>query len=333
MSARTTLVTGATGLVGHAIVQGLREQGHTVRVLARDAARARTVVPPGTEIVQGDVTDPASLPRAMEGIEWLFHAAGMPEQWQRDDGIFDRVNRQGTRHVLESALRAGVKRAIYTSTMDVFEKGPDGRLVETHLDPNPKHTVYERSKVAAEREADEVRARGLDVVYVNPSSVYGPSPVHVSINTLFIRLLNRKVPLLPPGGVSVVYVDGVARAHLAAAERGRSGERYLLADAHLSVAELAREICRQGGLSRVPPTGPTPLLKLIATISAPLARTFGFEPLIAPGQLTFLLWDAAVDASKACRELAFVPLPLAEGVARTIAALRAGGLVPGAGRP
>jgi nucleoside-diphosphate-sugar epimerase len=322
------LVTGATGLIGNAIVRRLLARGGRVRVLVRDPERAAHVLPAGVELVRGDVTAPDSLPAAMKGVEWLFHAAGMPEQWQPDASIFDRVNRQGTVNVLRAALAARVKRVVYTSTMDVFAAPRGGTLVETNLDTAPKPTAYERSKQDAEREAESIRREGLELVYVNPGAVYGPSPVHVGLNSFFLQVLHRKVPALPPGGMPVVYVDGVAEAHLAAAERGLPGERYLVADTHVSNAELAREILRvEGAGGRVPPTAPEALMKLLAAVSAPLARTFGFTPLIAPGQLSFLLWDARVDASKARRELGFTPMPLAQGVERTVAFLRDEGLV------
>lgn len=321
------LVTGATGLIGNALTKRLATK-HTVRALVRDPERARTVLPAGIELLKGDVTEPSSIEHAVRGCDWVFHAAGMPEQWQKDDGVFDRVNRQGTANVLGAALAAKVTRVVYTSTMDVFDAPSGGTLVETRIDPNPKHTAYERSKQAAEREAEALRAKGLDVVYVNPSAVYGPSPVHIALNSFFIQLLNNKAPVLPPGGMSVVYVDGVVDAHLAAAERGVSGERYLLADTHVTNTELAEAILRHAGTRTIPKTAPAWLLKGLARGSAPLARAFGFTPLIAPGQLTFLLWNVRVDASKARRELGFTPTPLEDGVAKTIAFLRAEKRVP-----
>lgn len=322
------LVTGATGLIGNAIARRLLSRGHQVRALVRDPERAARVLPAGVELVRGDVTAPDSLPEAMRDVEWLFHAAGMPEQWQPDDTIFDRVNRQGTVNVLRAALAGRVKRVVYTSTMDVFAAPRGGTLVETNLDTAPKPTAYERSKQAAERDAEILRREGLELVYVNPGAVYGPSPVHVGLNSFFLQVLNRKAPALPPGGMPVAHVDGVADAHLAAAERGVPGERYLLADTHVSNAELAREILRvEGAGARVPPTTPAVVMKLLASVSAPLARMFGFTPLIAPGQLSFVLWDVRVDASKARRELGFTPTPLAEGVEKTVAFLREQGLV------
>ena len=106
------------------------------------------------------------------------------------------------------------------------------------------------------------------------------------------------MPMVPPGGMSVLYVNGCTAAHVAAAERGVSGERYLVADQHVTCADLAAEISRQSG-AKLPRSGPVWLVQDLAGVSAPLARTFGFRPLVAPGQLTFMLWNAHVDASKA----------------------------------
>lgn len=324
------LVTGATGLIGNAVARKLAERGDAVRALVRDPARASGLLPAAVERFAGDILDPAALARAMDGSELVFHCAGMPEQWHADDAVFDRVNRQGTRNVLDAALAAGVRRAIYTSTMDVFGCPRGGTITERDVDPNPRPTAYERSKQAAEQEADEVRARGLDVVFCNPGAVYGPSPVHVALNSLFIQLLTGKMPMIPPGGVSLAYVDGVADAHLAAAEKGKNGERYLLADGFITIAELIQQIARAAGLPKIPKVAPEWLLKSVANASAPLARMFGFTPMIAPGQLTFLLWSAHIDASKAQRELGFNPTPAADGVARTVRFLRDQGLVPAA---
>jgi dihydroflavonol-4-reductase len=322
------LVTGATGLIGNAIAKRLVERGDSVRALVRDPARAAPLLPPSVQCLQGDVTSPGTLPAAMHGVDVVFHAAGMPEQWQRDAGIFDRVNRQGSVNVVSAAHAAKVRRVVYTSTMDVFAAPRGGELVETNLDPHPKPTAYERSKQDAERAVEALRQQGVDVVYVNPAAVYGPSPVHVGLNSFFIQLLNKKAPLLPPGGMSVVYVDGVADAHLAAADKGVNGERYLVSDQYVSNADLAAAIAHAAGAGKPPAVAPVFLMEALARISAPLARVFPFTPLVAPGQLSFMRWEAHVNAAKAQRELHFRPTPLDTGVARTLAFLRDQGLVP-----
>jgi nucleoside-diphosphate-sugar epimerase len=322
------MVTGATGLIGNRLVGVLQSEGHQVVALVRDPERARGILHEEVALRRGDVTDRDSVAAALDGCELVFHAAGMPEQWQKDPQVFDRVNCGGTRYVLEAALAAGVKRVVYTSTLDVFAAEPNGTVVETRLDPNPKPTAYERSKQAADREAERIRERGLDLVHVCPGAVYGPSPVHIGLNSFFIKLLNRASPMLPPGGLSYLYVDNCARAHRAAALAGVSGERYLIADGHADNRELAREILARSDLRRVPPVAPLWLLKGIAIGGEAIARHFDVNPLVALGQLSFMQWNVRVDTRKAQRELGFVPVALADGVAQTVASLRKQGLVP-----
>lgn len=315
------VITGATGLIGNAVAKRAAETGHDVTAIVRDVGRAKSILPPSVALCPGDITEPESLPKALQGAEVVIHTAGMPEQWQADESIFTRVNVDGTVNILRAAKGAGVRRVVYTSTMDVFAAPPGGTLVETNIDPSPKPTAYERSKQAAEREA-ETFLPDLDIVFMNPSAVYGPSPVNLALNSFFIKLITGQLPLLPPGGASIAYIDGVAAAFLAAAERGRRGERYLLSDCYVTNAELAAEIVRASGMKRVPGTAPTWLMKGLAAMLEPPAKLFRFTPLIARGQLSFLLWQARVDSSKARRELGFTPTPLEEGVQKTVRFLR-----------
>jgi nucleoside-diphosphate-sugar epimerase len=321
------LVTGATGNVGHRIATKLVARGDRVRALVRDPDRARVVLPHDVELAKGDVTQPATLAPAMRDVALVFHAAGMPEQWQRDEAIFDRVNHHGTVAVLEAARAADVRRVVYTSTMDVFAAPRGGTLVETNLDEAPKPSAYERSKVAADRAFADAADAGLDVVSVNPGAIYGPSPSNVGLNMAFVKLVKRQMPMLPPGGISVAYVDGVADAHLAAAERGRKGERYLVADEYVTLRAMAETVARLRGMPSVPKTGPAWLLRAAAAALAPLARTLAFEPLVAPGELQFVLWQARVDSSKAQSELGFVPTPFEEGARKTLEHLVACGAI------
>jgi nucleoside-diphosphate-sugar epimerase len=171
-------------------------------------------------------------------------------------------------------------------------------------------------------------AEGLDVVHVCPGAVYGPSPVNVALNSLFLKLLNRQAPVLPPFGMSYVFVEGLAEAHLAAAEKGQAGERYLVADGYASNRELARAILSEAGRPRLPPTAPLWLLSAVAGAGEWAAARFGIDPLVSKGELALLAWDVRVDARKAREHLGFRPTPLADGVSKTVAHMRAQGLVP-----
>jgi nucleoside-diphosphate-sugar epimerase len=315
---RTILVTGATGVVGFAIVKMLVERGHAVRAIVRDVTRAKAVLDPAVDILAGDVTDRASVERAAVGVGSVFHAAGLPEQWVRDEAIFHRVNTEGTANVLAVAQKAGVERFVYTSTMDVFEAPPGGTLSEDRPATGTKPTAYERSKMAAQALVQEAQSNGLSTVHLNPSAVYGPSPSCTALNKLIVDVVNRKVPLLPPLGIPYVHADGVARAHLHAWEHAPDGGRYLLSDGYIGYGELGQHVAAIAGHGRVPPVAPLWLLKSVVAMTAPLGDWFGLRPPMSRGELAFLQWDVRVDSSKAQRELTFQPTALASGLAETV---------------
>ena len=316
------LVTGATGKVGHAVASALVTSGDEVRALVRDPARAAGVLPAEVEAVKGDVTDPASVERAVEGCELVFNAMGLPEQWVRDEWVFDRVNAEGTRAVAQAARRAGVRRLVHTSTEDVFHAERNSRFDESQVADYPKGTAYERSKQRAEELALAARD-GLEVVIVNPSGVYGPGPsATVSFDKgMFEPLVRKRLPAVPPGGLGLVYTEGVAAGHLLAAQKGRDGERYILCDTHSTLRDLAATVVRVAGRGRVPPTIPLPAARALAAGSEALSRLTGRPPLISRGQLYFFTWNAAPDSTKAQRELGWKPTPLEDGVRRTLDAL------------
>jgi dihydroflavonol-4-reductase len=315
------LVTGATGKVGGAVTRALLERGDEVRVLVRDPERAARLVPTGAEPVRGDVTEPASLAAAVQGCELVFNAMGLPEQWLADEETFDRVNARGTENVIRAAREAGVRRAVHTSTIDVFHAERGGRFDESRVADYPKGTAYERSKQRAEELA--FAARGdMELVICNPAGVYGPTPASsISIDReLFGELIAGRIPALPPGGLGVCFDAGVARGHLLAAERGRDGQRYILCDRHVTLRELARTVVDTARRGRVPPTLPEPLAHALAAVSEGLAR-IGVPPLLPRGQLHFFLWNAAPDSTRAQEELGWEPTALEDGVREAVAAL------------
>jgi dihydroflavonol-4-reductase len=318
------LVTGATGKVGNAVAVALAARGDDVRALVRDPERARNLLPSGVELVRGDVTDPATLDPACAGRELVFNAMGLPERWFADEGIFDRVNAVGAEAVVRAAARAGARRVIHTSTIDVFHAEPGARFDESRVADYPKGTAYERSKQHAEELVlAAASAEGLEVVIANPAAVYGPGPeggasLERDVLEPVVNGRRAAAPALPPGGLGMVFTEGVARGHLLIAEHGKSGERYILCDAHATLRELAQAAVRIAGRGRVPPTLPLPLAKAMAAAGEPIARLTGKPPLLPKGQLHFLLWNAAPDSSKAQRELGWQPTPLDDGLRATL---------------
>ena len=314
------LVTGTTGKVGNAIAQALDARGDEVMALARDPQKARGMVPDGVQVLQGDVTDPPSVRAAVEGCELVFNAMGMPEQWVRDESVFERLNARGTENVVSAAREAGVRRFVHTSTIDVFDAPPGGRFDESKVATQPKNTAYERSKQHAEELALAARGPDMELVFANPSAVYGPGPGSVSLEKqLFEPVARGTLPVVTPGGMGVVHARGIAAGHLLVAERGRDGERYILCDRHVTRRQLAEEVKRVAGRGRVPPVLPLPVAKASAAVGELLARRFGLPPLVSRGQLYFLLWNAAPDSTRAQEELGWEPTPLEDGIRESLA--------------
>jgi dihydroflavonol-4-reductase len=313
------LVTGATGKVGYAIASASLARGDQVRALVRDSKRAATILPAGIDLIEGDATDADSLAAAVEGRELVFNAMGMPEQWVKDEGIFDRVNALGSGALAAAAKRAGVRRFVHTSTHDVFHADTGDSFDEAMVADYPKGTAYERSKQHAE-ELVLAERDGMEVVMLNPSGVYGPtpSPTPSFENEVFEPVVRKRLPAVPPGGTGYAFVEGVAAGHLLAAEKGKDGERYILADGYADFRELAETAKRIAGRGRVPPRMPVPVAKAVANLGAGLSRLTRRPPLLPKGQLEYILWQAHPDSSKAQRELGWKTTPLDEGVRRTL---------------
>jgi dihydroflavonol-4-reductase len=321
------LVTGANGKVGNAVTRALAARGDEVVALVRDPARAAAVLPAGVETARGDVTDPASVRAAVAGCELVFNAMGIPEQWLADEGEFERVNAIGSETVVREAARAGARRVVHTSTIDVFHAADGTRFDESQVADYPKGTAYERSKQHADRLVLAAAEReGIEVVLANPAAVYGPGPegsASVERNLLRPVVEGRRAaaPALPPGGFGVLFSEGAGAGHLLVAERGEPGERYILCDGHVTLAELARIAVRVAGRGKVPPTLPAPVAKAMAAVGEPVARLTGKPPLIPKGQLLFFLWNASPDSAKAQRDLGWQPTPIEDGVRATLVSM------------
>ncbi|HSJ28464.1 MAG TPA: NAD-dependent epimerase/dehydratase family protein [Acidimicrobiia bacterium] len=221
-----TVVTGGTGVVGTAVVRHLVAAGYTVSGLSRGADGDAALGRIGCEPIRGDILDGASLASAFAGADLVFHVAGLNTMCPRDPTRLDRVNVDGAREVMRAARRAGVRRVVHTSSAAAIgeEPGTIGTESSPHRGWYLSH--YERSKHLGELAVGE-EADGVEVVCVNPSSVQGPGRA-TGTGALILDLLRGRLPALIDTRLSIVDIDDCARGHLAAAERGVPGERYLL---------------------------------------------------------------------------------------------------------
>jgi dihydroflavonol-4-reductase len=313
----SVLVTGATGIVGWSIVQALHAKGLEVRVLARNLERTRAAVPPGVDVLAGDLGNPDSLQRAVAGCDTVFHAAGMSEQWLRDPGQFHRVNVEGTRALVGAALREGIGAFIYTSTIDVFAHQPGVRYNESMLETEPLSTPYERSKQLADQVVAEAVSLGLPARFIHPAAVFGPSPTRTpGLNDVVAKLAANRLPVLPPGGVPIVFAPDVARGHIAAAAT-QVGSRYILCERYVSFGELAEAVKSVAG-SRRPPQLSARLARGASRAAEAVSRVSHRAPILPAGQLHFMTAHHQPDSARAAAELDWVPTPLELGLAATL---------------
>ena len=248
------LVTGATGFVGANVARELLREGATVRVLARPQSDRRAIEGLAVEVCDGDLGDPASLRRAVQGARTVFHVAADYRLWARRPEEIYRANVEGTRAVLQAAADAGVKRIVYTSSVGALGIPEDG-TPGTETTPVALADMvgpYKASKFLAEQVALGFALKGLPVVIVNPSTPIGPWDVKPTpTGQMVVDFLRDRMFATLDTGLNVVHVRDVARGHLLAAERGRIGEKYILGNANLTLNEIGALLAEIAG-SRAP---------------------------------------------------------------------------------
>src|ERR1700758_3225910 len=278
-----SLVTGATGFVGSAVARALLARGHRVRVLARPNSDRRNLAGLALEIVEGAMEDPRSLARAVAGCRYVYPVAADYRIWVPDPAPMFRANVDGSRDLLTAALEAGAERVVYTSSVATLGLVPGGSANEkTPSSIDDMIGPYKQSKFAAEEVARGLaRERGLPVVIVNPSTPVGPGDIKPTpTGRLIVEAARGQMPAFVDTGLNIVHVDDVAEGHVAAAEKGRIGERYILGGENMSLAEILAEVSRAAG--RRPPSLRVPhgMLYPVAVGAELAARLTGREPLI-----------------------------------------------------
>jgi dihydroflavonol-4-reductase len=322
LSPDLSLVTGATGLVGSAVVRALLQTGHRVRVFVRANSNRRNLTDLCVEIAEGSLEDVQSLARAVAGCRFVYHVAADYRIWVPDPASMFRANVVGTRDLLLAALGAGVERVIYTSSVATLGLIPGGAADEaTPSSAGDMIGPYKRSKFAAEEVARELaRERGMPVVIVNPSTPVGPGDIKPTpTGRLILEAARGQMPAFVDTGLNIVHVDDVAAGHLAAAEKGRIGERYILGGENMSLAEILATVSRAAG--RRPPWLKVPhtMLFPIAFGAELAARITGREPFVTLDGVRMSRKKMYFTSDKASRELGYKPRPAREAIADAVA--------------
>jgi dihydroflavonol-4-reductase len=328
-------VTGATGFLGHHLVAELLAAGHEVVAFSRNPSSAPTPAATANQlkIARGDVLDVQALTAAAKGCDVVFHAAGFVSRKPEDAEALHAVHVTGTRNVLQVCRDAGARRAVVASTSGVVAVSADARFIATEESETPitllQRWPYYRAKLFAERAAFALAQPGFDVVCVNPTLLLGPGDLTGSSTNDVQRFLERKLPAVPPGGLSFVDARDAAIAMRLAADLGQPGHRYLLAACNLTIREFFGRLQRVSGVAApvLPmPRSPDLTRAGLSWLTQRLDRAGIALPIDAESvDLGQFYWY--LDASKAERDLGWAPRDPQETLLATVRDLRNRGVV------
>ncbi len=317
-------ITGATGYIGTQLSKQLIAEGHEVHALYRNESKANDLKKiPGVSLFKGDIMDLESLETAVQSCDAVFHVAALAAPWHKDSNTFYRLNVEGAENVFRSALQAGVRKVVFTSTAGVIS--PSNGIPSNEQTPRTIafSTHYEKSKAEAEKKANWFAENGLQIVTVNPSRVYGPGLLSDSngVTKMIKMYMEGKFRLLPGNGKSIgnyVFINDVIDGHIKAMKHGVSGQRYILGGENASFIEffdvLAKLTDNEIRMFKIPIS----VMNTAAKLMEIRANLTGIPPLITPPWVKKYLYNWDISSNKAEEELGYKPMKLQEGLGKTV---------------
>jgi dihydroflavonol-4-reductase len=328
-------VTGSTGLLGNNLVRELLEHGFEVRALVRSRAKAnKTFADLNVEIIEGDMENVAGFAKALEGCDVLFHTAAFFREYYEPGNhwpMLKRINVDATIELLEAAERAGIKRAVHTSSSGTIGMKPNGTYGDenTVIPLEATSNLYFRSKVECDAaiqkflETRKSRVDGLEVMTVLPGWMFGPGDAApTNSGQLVLDFLGRKLPGILDGGTTAVDARDVARGMRLAAQSGRSGERYIVAGNFVSLEQIFLGIEKASGVPAPKRRLPKTLILMIAHVTGFYARLNHTRPMMPVEGLKAMQAKTGADSSKAMHEFGLSFRPIEETLRDTVAWFR-----------
>ena len=322
-------VTGATGFVGSHVARVLAEQGAELRLLVRSNSDLRNIAGLNAEQVVGDLRDPASYEKAMSGCDVVFHVAADYRLWVRDPDEMYRANVEGTRSLLEAARRNGVRRLVYTSSVATMGFTSNGQAAneDSPVSLNAMIGPYKRSKFMAEELVMAAGREGMDAVVVNPTTPVGEQDIKPTpTGRIVVDFLKKKFPAYVDTGLNLVDVRECARGHVAALEKGRTGERYILGGENLTLKQILDKLAAMTGLPS--PKVRVPYVVALATgivDEVVTGRILGREPRATIDAVRMGRKKMFVSSARAERELGWKTVPVDEALRRAVDWFRVNG--------
>ena len=318
-----TLITGASGFVGSAVLRQLLKAGHEVRALVRTNSDLRNLADLSVELFQGDLTDPESLRQAVIGCETLFHVAADYRLWIPDPDSMYKINVEGTQNLIRFAAEAGVNKIIYTSSVAALGFNADGTPANEETPVYPEKIIghYKRSKYLAEQQVlDLVEKEQLPIITFNPSTPLGPRDIKPPpTGRLILDTLNGRMPAYVDTGLNIAHVDDVATGHLLAYEHGNYGEKYILGGEDMTLKQILHEICDLAGLKPPRIRLPHNAIMPIAWIAERWATISGKEPIATVDSVRMSKKNMYFSCNKAKEKLGYKPRPATAGLRDAIA--------------
>jgi dihydroflavonol-4-reductase len=323
----TTLVTGAAGFLGSHVARQLVARGEDVRVLMRPSSNNRAISDLSLEYVTGDLREAASLERAMNGVNRVFHVAADYRLWAKNPKDIYDSNVGGTKNLLAAAKKAGVEQLIYTSTVaTIAVDRPELPNESTQAKLEEMIGHYKRSKWMAEQEVLRAAKNGLPAIVAMPTTPVGPwdwKPTPTG--KIILDFLNGKMPGYVETGLNFVGVEECAAGHLLVSEKGKIGERYLLGAENLTLKGLLDLLAKITGLRAPTVKIPHGVALGVAYVESAFSRLIGKEPQIPVEGVKIAQHKMFVDCSRARKELGFQPGPVAAALERAVRWYRANG--------
>lgn len=304
-----SLVTGATGFLGSAVMHCLLKAGHDVRLLVRANSDRRNIENLPVEVTEGDLRDHQSLEAAVKGCDYLFHVAADYRLWVPDPQTMYAINVQGTKALIIAAANAGLKRIIYTSSVAALGLTADGTPADettpSSLDCITGH--YKRSKYIAEQAVKELTDQHrLPLVIVNPSAPIGPRDIRPTpTGRIVLDVMHNRMPAYVNTGLNIAHVDDIAYGHWLACEHGKTGERYILGGDNMTLLEILETLDDILGKRRKRAALPIGLMFPVAWIMEKIALITHKEPRATLDSLRMARKLMFFTSDKAARELGY----------------------------
>ncbi|MCS7023685.1 MAG: NAD-dependent epimerase/dehydratase family protein [Bryobacteraceae bacterium] len=314
---KPVFVTGATGFLGWHVAKLLVESGERVRALVRPGKTVREL---DVELATGDLRDPDSVRRAVQGCSVVYHVAADYRLWSRHPQELYRSNVDGTRNLLEAARQARVDRLVYTSTVGCIGIPESGIGDEsTPVSLAEMTGAYKRSKYLAEQIALSFAQQGFPVVIVNPTAPIGDHDVKPTpTGKIILDFLNGRLPAYVETGLNLVDAADIARGHLLACQRGRTGERYILGCQNLTLRQIFEKLAAFSGKPAPSTQIPFSLAYAAGLVSTAWAFVSGKEPRAPLDGVRMARKKMFVSHQKAARELGYDPGPVDQALLRAI---------------